>query len=114
MAAVAASELPALGVDTPVLESTVRAARATRPRAAGHLSSSTISQVCESCETGAEEETTYEALACCNICAEGDWEDDNQIIFCDSCDLAVHQVRRQAPGSVAGLLLARSSRLHWP
>ena len=39
-----------------------------------------------------EESTRYEDIACCEICGEGDWDDDNNIIFCDSCDLAVHQV----------------------
>ena len=57
--------------------------------------------VCVECPTGsglaaedasAEPIACFEDLACCTICGEGDWEDDNQIIFCDSCDLAVHQV----------------------
>ena len=39
-----------------------------------------------------DEPTKYEDLACCAVCGEGDWEDDNLIIFCDSCDVAVHQV----------------------
>ena len=42
-----------------------------------------------------EQPTCYEDLACCAVCGEGDWEDDNAIIFCDSCDLAVHQAPRQ-------------------
>ena len=32
-----------------------------------------------------------EDLALCGICQEGDWEDDDKIIFCDDCNLAVHQ-----------------------
>jgi hypothetical protein len=43
-------------------------------------------------ESTPEAATAYEELACCNVCGEGDWEEDNKIIFCDSCDLAVHQV----------------------
>ena len=43
-------------------------------------------------ETPEEAEAScFEDLACCAVCGEGDWEDDNAIIFCDSCDLAVHQ-----------------------
>ena len=44
-------------------------------------------------EVEAEAEVpTYEDLACCAVCGEGDVEDGNEIVFCDSCDLAVHQV----------------------
>lgn len=55
-------------------------------------------------ESTPEAATAYEELACCNVCGEGDWEEDNKIIFCDSCDLAVHQVggtvaRRESRGS---------------
>jgi len=32
-----------------------------------------------------------EELALCAVCQEGDWEDDDKIIFCDSCDVPVHQ-----------------------
>lgn len=32
-----------------------------------------------------------EDLALCDICGEGDWEDDNKILFCDSCNVGVHQ-----------------------
>ena len=35
--------------------------------------------------------TSAEDLALCDICAEGDWEDDNKILFCDACDVCVHQ-----------------------
>jgi len=71
-------------------------------------------QACEPCEPAAEdaadaEKTAYEELACCNICAEGDWEDDNQIIFCDSCDLAVHQV--QPHGTWATVQLSLTLRM---
>jgi NuA3 HAT complex component NTO1 len=34
----------------------------------------------------------YEETANCMICTEGDWEEDNVILFCDGCNLAVHQV----------------------
>ena len=36
--------------------------------------------------------TCSEDMAMCAICGEGDWDDDNKILFCDSCDLSVHQV----------------------
>eukprot|EP00967_Tisochrysis_lutea_P065190 scaffold84684_cov32-Tisochrysis_lutea.AAC.2 len=86
----------------PTDESVVRAARHRRLRRGGHcdsglrLSSAPLATLaCQPCvdatEEGAEP-TAYEELACCNVCNEGDWEDENQIIFCDSCDLAVHQV----------------------
>ena len=32
-----------------------------------------------------------EDLALCAVCQEGDWEDEDQIIFCDECNLSVHQ-----------------------
>jgi len=32
-----------------------------------------------------------EELALCAICEEGDWEEGDAILFCDSCDVAVHQ-----------------------
>ena len=27
----------------------------------------------------------------CHVCGDGDWSEDNRIIFCDGCDVAVHQ-----------------------
>ena len=69
-------------------------------------------------ESTPEAATAYEELACCNVCGEGDWEEDNKIIFCDSCDLAVHQVggtvaRREsrggAPATRAHTALANAS-----
>lgn len=30
---------------------------------------------------------------CCVVCLNGDSESDNKILYCDSCDVAVHQVR---------------------
>jgi hypothetical protein len=35
--------------------------------------------------------STFEELALCSICLEGDWEDEDKVIFCDSCNVAVHQ-----------------------
>jgi hypothetical protein len=32
-----------------------------------------------------------EDVPCC-ICNDGDYEENNQIVFCDGCDIAVHQV----------------------
>jgi NuA3 HAT complex component NTO1 len=47
---------------------------------------------CDPASPAGECRTSFEDLACCDICGEGDWEDDNNIIFCDSCNVAVHQV----------------------
>ena len=33
----------------------------------------------------------YEEAALCAICQDGEWEDDDQIIFCDQCNMPVHQ-----------------------
>ncbi len=33
----------------------------------------------------------FEELAMCDVCGLGDWEDDNKMIFCDDCNLGVHQ-----------------------
>ena len=27
----------------------------------------------------------------CDVCNDGDFEDNNLIVFCDGCDIAVHQ-----------------------
>lgn len=35
------------------------------------------------CETSEDE--------VCDVCRDGGYTDDNQILFCDSCDIAVHQ-----------------------
>lgn len=75
-------------------EPTVRLHKGMSGAAAHRLSRAPmVTQECGTCEAPEEEAPTgYEELACCNVCNEGDWEDDDQIIFCDSCDLAVHQV----------------------
>jgi NuA3 HAT complex component NTO1 len=33
----------------------------------------------------------FEEAALCAICQDGEWEDDDQIIFCDQCNMPVHQ-----------------------
>lgn len=33
-----------------------------------------------------------EIAECCGVCFDGDSYDDNQILFCDKCDIAVHQL----------------------
>lgn len=33
-----------------------------------------------------------EGIVCCSVCNEDDAEDDNEIMYCDMCDLAVHQI----------------------
>lgn len=35
----------------------------------------------------------------CCICGDGDVENVNQIIYCDMCNIAVHQVRRRRTSS---------------
>ena len=47
----------------------------------------------------------HEEQAICAICAEGDWEDDNKIMFCDACDLCVHQVATGCLGVCVDLCL---------
>jgi NuA3 HAT complex component NTO1 len=91
-------------------------AAAHRPSPAERETAHLRAQRCEPCENLGEEsaETAFEELACCNICGEGDWEDDNQIIFCDSCDLAVHQARRTSRCALQpprGSLAARAAQI---
>lgn len=38
---------------------------------------------------GESEEEEEEVV--CEVCYNGDVEDDNQIVMCDGCDVAVHQ-----------------------
>ena len=33
----------------------------------------------------------YEEVALCAICQDGEWEDDDQAVFCDQCNMPVHQ-----------------------
>jgi len=37
-------------------------------------------------------ERPEEIAECCGVCFDGDSYDDNKILFCDKCDIAVHQV----------------------
>jgi hypothetical protein len=48
----------------------------------------------------------------CNVCNEGDFDADNEILLCDGCDIAVHQqcygVQDIPPGAVRVLSLSHS------
>ena len=37
-------------------------------------------------------ENPEELPECCHVCWDGESHDDNQILFCETCEVAVHQV----------------------
>ena len=55
---------------------------------------------CEAAETAQKSSADDDAL--CSVCASGESDSDNSILFCDLCDIAVHQVALVTP--VCGLV----------
>lgn len=46
----------------------------------------------------------YDEDVVCDVCQSPDGEDNNEMVFCDKCNICVHQVRGQHTGSLQELV----------
>lgn len=46
----------------------------------------------------------YDEDVVCDVCQSPDGEDNNEMVFCDKCNICVHQVRRQQHAGLFKLL----------
>ena len=58
------------------------------------------------------------AFACCGVCGDGDSFEDNRIVICDRCEVAVHQlcygIETIPPGTKPPLFLSTIRAIFHP